>query len=320
VLNNGDNSWGDGSYLTVTGGGVRFGHADAMNNGGVVFNVAGANVDNVSGSAMTMNGMTELSLTSNLTFIGTDDLDFGNTIVGFDRRAGEARTITVEANTLTLGGILTTGTAINGAARSDAGLIKEGAGTLALSGNNTYTGATEVNSGTLLINGSTTAASTVTVANGATLGGSGTIGGAITINAGGIIAPGSSIGQLTVDSLTLQNGATMAFELTNNSTAGTTYDQIIGNELIFDDGGSFTLILTGISDSVAMDDEFILFTGNVANLNTANITIINNTSWTGDWQLSEGSLILTAIPEPATYALLGGLLALGAVLIRRRMK
>ena len=61
-------------------------------------------------------------------------------------------------------------------------LTKTGTGTIALSGTNTYTGATTVNGGTLLINGNQTAATgNVTVAANATLGGTGTLGGNTTI-------------------------------------------------------------------------------------------------------------------------------------------
>ena len=72
-------------------------------------------------------------------------------------------------------------------------LVKVGGGTLTLAGANTYTGGTTLNAGGLVVNGSL--ASGVTV-NGGTLGGSGTIGGLVA-NAG-TLAPGNSIGTLTV--------------------------------------------------------------------------------------------------------------------------
>jgi uncharacterized protein with beta-barrel porin domain len=64
-----------------------------------------------------------------------------------------------------------------------------------LTGNSTYAGATNVNGGILSVNGSL-ANSTVTVNAGGTLGGNGTVGNT-TIN-GGTLAPGNSIGLLTV--------------------------------------------------------------------------------------------------------------------------
>ena len=60
-------------------------------------------------------------------------------------------------------------------------------GTITLSNQNTYTGATSVNAGKLVVNGSISTSSLITVASGATLGGSGTVG-ALTIS--GNLAPG----------------------------------------------------------------------------------------------------------------------------------
>jgi autotransporter-associated beta strand protein len=65
-----------------------------------------------------------------------------------------------------------------------------------LSGISTYTGATNVNAGTLSVNGSIASSSLTTVNAGATLGGNGTVGNT-TIN-GGTLAPGNSIGTFTV--------------------------------------------------------------------------------------------------------------------------
>jgi fibronectin-binding autotransporter adhesin len=63
-------------------------------------------------------------------------------------------------------------------------LIKAGAGTLILSGTNTYTGATTVAGGTLQVDGSLAAGTTVTVASGATLTGTGTIAGNVVLQSG----------------------------------------------------------------------------------------------------------------------------------------
>jgi autotransporter-associated beta strand protein len=80
---------------------------------------------------------------------------------------------------------------------SDTGRVQQlGAGTLTLSGINTYTGATNVNAGTLSVNGSIASSSLTTVNAGATLGGNGIVGNT-NIN-GGALAPGNSIGTLTV--------------------------------------------------------------------------------------------------------------------------
>jgi autotransporter-associated beta strand protein len=69
-------------------------------------------------------------------------------------------------------------------------LEKQGAGTLTLTGNNTFTGGTTVSTGTLLVNntgGSGTGSGSLLVSAGATLGGSGEIAGITTIS--GILAP-----------------------------------------------------------------------------------------------------------------------------------
>ena len=99
--------------------------------------------------------------------------------------------------------VLTVGNRISGAGT----LIMNGAGTLTLAGTNTYTGATEINNGTVLVNG-TLGNTAVTVGFGATLGGNGVMSGAVSVPGG--FAPGANgIGKLTIsNSLTLAGGAT----------------------------------------------------------------------------------------------------------------
>lgn len=76
----------------------------------------------------------------------------------------------------------------------DGGLVKAGAGTLYLDGANTYTGDTVVEGGRLSVNGDTRQ-SAFTVQSGGTLGGIGTVG---PTRVFGRVAPGNSIGTLTV--------------------------------------------------------------------------------------------------------------------------
>ena len=92
------------------------------------------------------------------------------------------------------------------------GLAKQGLGTLNLTGNSTYTGGTAVLAGTLAVNGSI--AGNVAVGSAGTLGGNGTIFGNVA-NAG-TLAPGNSIGLLTVNgSYTQMAGSTYQVEVNN---------------------------------------------------------------------------------------------------------
>lgn len=111
---------------------------------------------------------------------------------------------TVELGSFTLSTGSTNST-FAGQINGDGGLVKQGGGTLILSGNNTYSSPTMINEGTLVVNGSL--AGDVTVAQGATLGGSGTIG---ALGGAGSVSPGNSPGILTATSV--DPSAAMAFE------------------------------------------------------------------------------------------------------------
>jgi subtilase-type serine protease len=115
-------------------------------------------------------------------------------------------------------------------------LIKSGAGSLVLSGDNTYRGPTTVNGGRLAVNGSLTSA--VTVHDSGTLGGSGRIA-ALQVNSGGTVAPGNSVGTLQVaGDVNLAAGSTYAVELTPTSS-----DQIVATGKAILGGGTVTLAL-----------------------------------------------------------------------------
>ncbi len=90
-------------------------------------------------------------------------------------------------------------------------LVQRGRGTLTLNGTHTYSGGTEVESGTLLVAapGALNGAGTVAVTGG-TLGGDGIVGGPVAVTGGGVLLPG---GSNTVGTLTLANAGAAALTL-----------------------------------------------------------------------------------------------------------
>nr|WP_324258972.1 DUF4347 domain-containing protein [Cellvibrio fontiphilus] len=108
------------------------------------------------------------------------------------------------------------------------GLGKTGAGSLRLAGAGSFTGATNVSGGTLVVNNVLSGTSLVTVASGATITGSGSVPNLL-VNGGGTFSPGTSPGTFTVNgNLQMNSGSTLAVEI-NGATAGTEHDQIVVN-------------------------------------------------------------------------------------------
>ena len=130
------------------------------------------------------------------------------------------------ATVLTLAGANTgylTGVVANGSATT-LGLTETGGGTWVLSAANTYTGATNVNTGTLIVNGSIAAGSTVNVGSAGTLAGIGTINGNVTLTGAGIInfSTGGSIGgALTVTGGNWNGAGTVTGGVTASGAANT---------------------------------------------------------------------------------------------------
>ena len=100
------------------------------------------------------------------------------------------------------------GAIANAGASEVGGLTKMGSGTVVLSGINTYTSGTYVADGKLLVNGANNGTGAVTVATDGTLGGTGTIAAPVTVF--GTLAPGASIGTLSVTNNVTINGTLSA--------------------------------------------------------------------------------------------------------------
>ena len=195
---------------------------------------------------------------------------------------------------------------------------------LVLSGSNAYTGATNVNAGTLVVNGNISTSSLTTISSGATLGGSGTVG-ALTVADGATLAPGNSPGTLNTGTLTLADASILSFEL--NPTDTTVGSSI--NDLISVTGN---LTLDGILNVVATSGDFLAATvGTTWRLFNYTGTLTDNGVTLGSmptlgnidyfWEIDTSTagqvnLVLATVPEPSA-ALLGGL-GLIALLRRRR--
>ena len=133
-------------------------------------------------------------------------------------------------------------------------LAMNGPGQWTLSGTNTYTGGTVINGGTLLINGRNIGGEAVNVNTGGKFGGRGVLTGPVTLASGGTLAPGASIGILTIsNSLTANAGSTNYFKL---NKAANTNDSVRGLSSVTMGG---TLALTNFAGALAAGDAFKLF-------------------------------------------------------------
>jgi autotransporter-associated beta strand protein len=159
-----DNSVAQASYELLAGT-LNFATANSASAiGGVapagaqIFNLAGGTVNNTSGSALTLNlANVSFQIGGSFAFAGSSSLDFGGNAVNLGT---VTPTITVSNNTLEFDGPLT----------NNAGLTVSGAGTLMLTGANTYSGNTTINGGALALSGSGSIANSpqITIAAGAT--------------------------------------------------------------------------------------------------------------------------------------------------------
>ena len=215
---------------------------------------------------------------------------------------------------------------------------QSGTGTTTLTGDNSYLGQTQVNAGTLVINGDQSAATgAVVVVSGATLAGTGTIGGATTIS--GTHGPGNSAGIQTFSSdLSYEAGAVIDWELVSNTsdasgTRGTDFDGInVGGALSFngattmdfDFGGSVNFA-DAFWTTDGASETWSVFSGATSVNSLGNLSFnVNGASAPGTFTLSDnGSDVFinysfSAVPEPTTFLMFG--LGLGCLGFGRRRK
>ncbi len=144
-----------------------------------------------------------------------------------------------------------------------AAIVKKGTGIWTLTNNNTYSGGTSVNEGTLMVNnttGSGLGTGAVAVNAGGTLAGTGIVSGAVMVNSDGILSPGNGAGTFTVNNhVNLLAGGILAIDIDKTNAK---------NDLLTLTG---TLTLAGKLQITALNgttfaagDEFKIINGTVA--------------------------------------------------------
>jgi len=213
--------------------------------------------DNISGAGGVTVANTPTAivrLVSDNTYTGPTTISSGTLMIGQgnpSQPGSIASTVVNNSSALVFNRVedLTYAGAVNGSGT----LTKQAAGRLVLTGTHTYIGATTVSAGTLLVNG-IIGASAVTVTGG-TLGGGGTINGPVSIQSVGRLAPGTSIGVLTISNSLALLGATV-MEL----NAATRTNDVVRGLTSVTYGG--TLTLSNVAGTIAASNVFKLFSAN----------------------------------------------------------
>ncbi|MDQ6626489.1 MAG: autotransporter-associated beta strand repeat-containing protein, partial [Verrucomicrobiota bacterium] len=282
--------------------------------------VNGGIIDNTSGSAITLATNNVQAWNGNFTFAGSNNLSLGTGAVSFGTSAGTARTITTNANTLTIGGVISNGTFATG-------LTKAGAGNLTLSGTNTFTGATIINGGTLTAAGTSGGALSSTSS--------------ITVNSGGTLLLGANDQIKNTAAITLAGGTFAKGNFTEGTATtpgvGALTLTAAGSHLDFGTGtvgtlnfasfspGAFTLTVDNWTGSIntignSGTDRLIFDISQSGNLNNFSFTGYG----AGATEIALGNgyyeiTPITAAPEPSTYvAALLSAAAAGYHFLRRR--
>jgi hypothetical protein len=273
--------------------------------------------DNVSNRPVLQQSATSTGDTISVPILTKSDLDINNlssntlTISGSIASSSTNFTDFVSIN----GNVHVSGNISNGTTGSSVYVLATG-GTVTLSGTNTYTGASEADGGTLLINGNNSGATGfVSVYDTGTLGGTGTVGGSV-FTFGGTITGGTAT---TVGTLTLLGNVNLS---TGEGDGGTYLANLSGNlSDLLAISGNFVLGFDTTLNIVGSADGVTTYT--LATFGSRDDFFDTVMGIPGGYDLvysdTNIQLVPTPIPEPSTW--IGGALALAALgwISRRRL-
>ena len=341
-LNAGTLAWGSSTNSNSYVSGVKLGSATI--NGGLFQSIVGQT-----------SGTTEI--TGNLHFAGSGTVFIRQRTTSSLAQSGvlsvgslssSVGTGVIEVNQLTSGSAVAGLLRLNNAAGSSAynGILRDGgtvsvlsveknnAGTQVLAGVNTYTGATTINAGSLLVGSANVGSlgNTAVTVNAGTLGGTGSIAGTVAVGNGtgtadALLSAGDgagSIGTLTLtNALSLNADSNFVFEY--NGTAATA-DQVAANGVTINAAAVFsfsdinpgtlfsgtTFVVINNTSGNAISGTFLNLVNGSTFISGANEFAVNYSGGVGG-----NDLVLTVVPEPATTALLGAGL-ISVLFFRRR--
>jgi autotransporter-associated beta strand protein len=300
-IDNGSGTWNTTTANWTTNGGTN--NSTWSSNDDAIF---GGNPGVGTAGTITLSGTLDVnSITFNNAASGnfaltSGTLNFTNVNTSITQSSSStasiASAITGGDTTLTLGGSGTGTVTISGVISETGGshklsLTKSGNSTYVLTGTNTYTGTTNINGGTLTLDGSIASGSTVNVATAGTLAGTGTVNGNATLTGNGVInfgSGGSIVGTLGVTGGNWNGLGSVTGAITSSSGAFT-----IGSGANLTANGN--LNVTG--GTLAAADATSTITGSV------NYTSASSSTWAG--VIAGAGKTLTLNNAAATLTLTG---------------
>lgn len=336
---NGDNS-AVTANSTIHGGTVIISHGSALGTGTIAFGTSGSRGDMkllTSGAITVSNALNMSGASTSQTYLGGNTAHDSTFSGSFNMNAFASTPDPIL--TAAAGGRVNFTGVLSASAAIPRGIVKKGAGIVALSGANTYKGYTKVDEGTLLLMNTTGSATGdgsqlavgeagVIVASGAKLGGTGTSSVKVSASASdSVFTPGdmtkagvSSIGTLKLTGgLVAASGATFNYDLN-----GSSIDAIDFGAGAVSLAGTATFNFTSLG-SVLTGTDYSLFvgTGDWSSISSTFVFngpagyVVNTYAFDAANHILTVQFAASSVPEPSTFAFLAGAAVLAAVTCRR---